>query len=442
MLMACLVATAVLGATYVVPTGDVGAQETVEDLRKKIDVSQKALEAIEAEIRQYEHELTQVGAEKKTLQGAIYELDLSRKKLQSEIQATESRINSTDLEIQELEREIYIKELEIDRNMDAIAQSFRTIDQIERQTFIEMLLGHESLAEVWDTLAAQATVQQSLRDDVQILAALKSEYVHAKDRSLDKRDELDSLKQDLSGEKNAVENVRSQKDSLLDETENEEAKYQRILADKRAAREAFEKAIADFESQIQFILDPSTIPAAGSGVLRWPFEPSLMASCGQRASAFGNDYCLTQYFGNTAFAQSGAYNGKGHNGIDFGVPTGTKILAALGGTVAETGDTDRYAGCLSYGKWVLVRHGNGLATLYAHLSSINVSAGQSVSTGQVLGYSGNTGYSTGPHLHFTVYANKGVDVVPLGDVKAITSCGPARVPVAGFEAYLNPLDYL
>jgi murein DD-endopeptidase MepM/ murein hydrolase activator NlpD len=167
-----------------------------------------------------------------------------------------------------------------------------------------------------------------------------------------------------------------------------------------------------------------------------------MENCPSRKSAYGNDYCITQYFGNTAFAQSGAYNGKGHNGIDCGIPTGTKVLATLGGTVIETGNTDAVPGCLSYGKWILIEHGNGLSSLYGHLSSVNVSTGQTVSTGQLIGHSGNTGYSTGPHLHFTVFASKGVQVVRLGDVKSITSCGAARVPVAGFEAYINPIDYL
>jgi murein DD-endopeptidase MepM/ murein hydrolase activator NlpD len=437
-----LFAGAVLMVGAMVSPGAVRAQETADELRQKISESQKALEAIEKEIKQFEAQLNEVGAEKKTLQTAIRELDLARKKLQGDIRATEQKISSTDLEIEELSREITIKELEISKNVEAIGATFRTIDRIEQQTMLEMLLGHESLAEVWDTLAAQSNLQESLREDVRILEALKAQYESAKDKTEDKRDELDVLKNNLSGEEDAVASTIYQKDVLLDQTKNEEAEYQRILAQKRAAREQFEREMASFEAQLKFILDPSTIPAAGSGVLRWPFEGGLMANCLQRKSAFGNDYCLTQYFGNTAFARSGAYNGKGHNGIDFGVPTGTKVLAALGGTVVETGNTDAVPGCLSYGKWVLIKHGNGLSTLYAHLSSINVSGGQSVATGQVIGHSGNTGYSTGPHLHFTVYASKGVDVVRLGDVKAITSCGPARVPVAGFEAYLNPLDYL
>ena len=69
-------------------------------------------------------------------------------------------------------------------------------------------------------------------------------------------------------------------------------------------------------------------------------------------------------------------------------------------------------------------------------------AGQSISTGDVIGFSGNTGYSTGPHLHFTVFASQGVQVVRLGDVKKITNCGNVRIPIAPLDAYLNPLSYL
>lgn len=168
------------------------------------------------------------------------------------------------------------------------------------------------------------------------------------------------------------------------------------------------------------------MPPAGKGVLAWPL-PTIR---------------ITQYFGNTEFAKSGAYSGKGHNGVDFGASIGTEVKAALSGTVIGTGNTDQFKGCYSYGKWVLIRHENGLTTLYAHLSLIKVAKGQSVSTRETIGYSGNTGYSTGPHLHLTVYASQGVEIVRLGDIKKITNCGNAYIPVAPLNAYLNPLDYL
>ncbi len=420
----------------------VHAQESVTELRAKIEQSQAELRKIEEEIAKYEKELTTVGAEKKTLQNAIHELDLARKKIQSDVRATEQKINTTDLEIEELGREIQVKELEILRDQEAVAASFRTLDTYESQSMVEMLLAYESLAEIWEAIEYQTALRESLREDMRSLQALKQEYETAQSRSITKRADLDALKGELSGEQKALDQTRTHKDSLLKQTKNQEAGYQQLLAEKKAAREKFEKEMAAYEAQIKFILNPTTIPAAGSGVLTWPVDGSFMTGCAGRSGTFGNAHCITQYFGNTAFAQSGAYNGKGHNGIDFGIPQGTKILAAQSGKVVETGNTDATPGCLSYGKWILVEHPNGLSTLYAHLSAISVGTGEAVSKGQLIGYSGNTGYSTGPHLHFTVFASAGVNVVRLGDVKAITSCGPARVPVAGYEAYLNPMSYL
>ena len=102
-------------------------------------------------------------------------------------------------------------------------------------------------------------------------------------------------------------------------------------------------------------------------------------------------------------------------------------------------NTDLVRGCYSYGKWIMLKHANGLSTLYAHLSLQSVSVGQQVATGQILGYSGNTGYTTGPHLHFTVYASSGVQILN----RRSSVCGATyTMPIADLKAYLNPLLYL
>ncbi len=171
------------------------------------------------------------------------------------------------------------------------------------------------------------------------------------------------------------------------------------------------------------------MPAPGTAVFNWPVA----------------DVRITQYFGGTEFAKRNAsvYGGRAyHPGVDFGVPRGTKILAPLAGRVRATGNTDAVPGCYSWGKWTLVDHVNGLSTLYAHQDVISVTAGQQVATGEVIGYSGNTGYSTGPHLHFTVYAKAGVTVRQFNEIKTVTSCGPASTPVASPDAYLDPMLYL
>jgi murein DD-endopeptidase MepM/ murein hydrolase activator NlpD len=125
--------------------------------------------------------------------------------------------------------------------------------------------------------------------------------------------------------------------------------------------------------------------------------------------------------------------------VDFGIPTGTAVLSSASGIVKGTGDTDAVCPGASYGKWVLIEHPFGLSTLYAHLSVIQVNEGTDVSAGSVIGYSGDTGYSTGPHLHYTVYATQGVKIT---ERKSRVCKGSYRMPLADLRAYLNPLSYL
>ncbi|MEK7559747.1 MAG: M23 family metallopeptidase, partial [Patescibacteria group bacterium] len=148
---------------------------------------------------------------------------------------------------------------------------------------------------------------------------------------------------------------------------------------------------------------------------------------------------LTQGFGTTPYSKV-LYNGKPHNGIDIKAPIGTEIFSAEGGVVKEIGDTDQFGRnsvrpCLSYGKWVLLEHPNNLSTLYAHLSLIRVQKGDIIKRGDLIGYSGSTGYAVGPHLHFTVYDSSTVQF------------GPSKIPRSTcsflpFGGYLNPLAYL
>jgi murein DD-endopeptidase MepM/ murein hydrolase activator NlpD len=234
---------------------------------------------------------------------------------------------------------------------------------------------------------------------------------------------LSALKEELSDRKKIVDANRAEQQSLLNQTKNKEANYQRILDDRLALRAAFEQELLEYELQLKFELDPSRLPVAGSGVLKWPLDTVK----------------ITQYFGNTPFAQSGAYRGKGHNGVDFRASVGTPVKAALGGVVRGMGDTDQTCRNASYGKWILIEHGNGLSTLYAHFSLMRVEVGQSVNTGEVIGYSGNTGYATGPHLHFSVFATQGVEI---GTLRSRVCGRTYTMPLANPGAYLNPLAYL
>ena len=131
--------------------------------------------------------------------------------------------------------------------------------------------------------------------------------------------------------------------------------------------------------------DTSKAPVRSAGRLSWPLGEGVGR--------------ITQNYGETAYAYQ-FYKGKPHNGTDVAAPIGTPVYAAADGTVARADNNGRY----QYGRYIMIDHGGGLSTLYAHLSGQVVSSGQGVKRGDLIGYVGSTGFSTGPHLHFGAYA--------------------------------------
>ena len=401
------------------------AEETVSELKSKINNSQSEIEKIEAEIRKYEKELQAVSHKKKTLKNALYEIQLSQKKLSNQIYLTEKKIQELEDKIQELQGGVKEKEKKIQENKKLLAKMMRVAQRLEERSLAEILLSN-NFADMLHEMENIKRLQELISKQNDELRQKKLELQNTAKELEKNKKKLATEKAKLQTQKRSLDIAVREQKKLVRATQNKESNYQKILAAKRKAKEEFEAQMRELESKLKYILNPDTLPQKGSKVFRWPLDKVW----------------ITQYFGNTKFAQSGAYNGKGHNGMDFGATIGTPVKAVLSGTVVETGNTDAYPGCYSYGKWVLIKHGNGLATLYAHLSDIRVKAGQKVYTGQIIAYSGNTGYSTGPHLHFTVYASDAVKVVPLGEYRKTYYCAKARVPVAPLNAYLNPLDYL
>lgn len=398
---------------------------TIDELKQKINATAQAQKDLEAEIAKYREELNRTVSEANGLKSTIQVLDLSVKKIGTDLKVTESKIDQTNYTIQKLALDIAFKERSIDRSRQALADAVRGMEMNDENSAIETLLMNKDLSAFWNETETLAQFQTKVNEHVAALKTMRDELRGYKMETEVKKNDLVGLKTQLADQKTAVETNKQEKDRLLKETKNQEAAYRRIIADKEAKKKAFEAELLEFESQLKIAIDPKSVPNAKKGVLSWPTDKVI----------------ITQYFGNTAFAQahSKLYNGKGHSGIDLGVPIGTPIKAALSGTVEGTGNTDAVCPGASYGKWVFVRHPNGLATLYAHLSSIKVSEGQSVTTGETVGLSGVTGYATGPHLHFTVFASQGVKILS----RKSASCGGTYVmPVADLRAYLNPLDYL
>ena len=162
---------------------------------------------------------------------------------------------------------------------------------------------------------------------------------------------------------------------------------------------------------------PDSTSSTPSNGWWWPVGSSSMTGNniygGTPVSSVSSTYPdgISSYFGGRVPPTSGA--SSDHGAIDIPIPTGTPVIASNSGTISSACTV---SGCGSgYGNYVEINHGNGISTLYAHLNSISVSNGQTVVKGQLIGYSGSTGISTGPHLHFAVKVN-GTAVDPLNYV--------------------------
>lgn len=401
--------------------------QSASELQKQIDENSAQIEALNKEIAQFQTQLNATQAQKNTLQNKVNQLDIQRKQLQAKINVTKSQINSTQLQIQQLSGSIANKEGTIESFRASLAESIRILNETESQPLAIAILASDSITTAWEDVDALGSIQEAVHADIADLRTEKQELTVTKTSAEEKKATLVKQQATLASQQGSLDATRKAQAELLAETKSQESTYQKILAQKQAAKAGFESALNDLKSQYQQAIDPSKITVAAKGVLRYPLD----------------NVRITQYFGNTAFAAAGAYNGKGHNGVDFAAPIGTPLKASLSGTVLATGNTDTVKGCYSFGKWVMIKHGNGLNTMYAHLSQINVTTGQSVSTGQVIGYSGETGYATGPHLHFGVYVQSATKIMKLGDAtNKSTPCSGATMPIVPTNGYLNPMSYL
>lgn len=395
--------------------------QNVSDLHNKINQKNNDIARIELEIKAYQDQLNELDKQKSSLNGSLQALDISRKKLTADINLTQNKIDKTNLRIEDLSDDINVKEDAISVNKDAIVLEIKRTNEYELETLVETVLSKEDFSSMWTDIDTMATVREKVRTKIIELKEIKGELEDTRNETLDAKKELVFLRSELSDQKKIVDQNTQEKKKLLTQTKNNEANYQKLLKDRLAKKEAFEKDLRDYESQLKYILDPSTLP--NGGVLSWPL-----------------DYVyITQKFGKTEAGKRLYANGT-HNGVDFRAAVGTPVRAMADGVVAGRGDTDVQCSGVSFGRFILIKYDNGLASTYGHLSLVKSNTGDKVSRGEIVGYTGNTGYSTGPHLHLSLYARDAVDLKTLPS----KSC-PGRVltqPIAPINTYLDPSFYL
>ncbi len=395
-----------------------GFTATLDDLKQSIDKKNEEIKKLEEEAKKYRDEIASKQQTGKTLREELTRIERAVGQLKRDISVTEKKIQKTELEVETTSLDIREKEIAIGKMRTGLSALFQSLSEKERKSPLEILLENKLLSDFFGQLDYFAQVQKKILDSLDTLRTLQKELKIKKAQAEEKKDELEELEDVLLDRKKIQEDVQKGRSQLLKETKNQEKLYQEKLRETEKRQEAILKDIEELETELRKHIDIDSLPRRRSNFLQWPAEG-----------------LLSQGYGETPFTKSsrGRHFYSFHNGIDIAGSIGNPVLAADDGAIKAIGDTDRYCRRGAYGKYMVIDHKNNLATMYAHLSLIRVGTGQEVKRGDIIGYMGTTGLSTGPHLHFTLYDARTVEI-KLGK---LGTCG-----LLPFGGSINPLLYL
>ncbi|NCU28136.1 MAG: hypothetical protein EOM85_00460 [Candidatus Moranbacteria bacterium] len=396
---------------------------TASEIKQQIKDTNAQIAGIEREIESLSKQITKTVAEKNSLANTIRELNLKRNQLIKERESIQKKINATGLLIQDINNNISSKERSIVLSRQALASSIRDLYRNDNTLLIEKLVAEGNLSSFSREYNNILSVNQDIKNNIYEILGKKEELLASKNEKELEQQNLNNLKRNLVQQEQVIASNQKEKNTLLKQTENKESSYQKLLAEQIKKRDAFEKDLAKYEDQLKFVLNPKKLPQAGTEVLAWPLK----------------NVFITQLFGYTSDSVR-LYRSGTHSGVDFRASVGTEVYAMADGTIIGTGDTDIYCKGASFGKWVFIKYDNGLSSTFGHLSVIYAKTGDRVKAGSLVALSGNTGHTTGPHLHVTVYASDGakVDKVP-----SLSCSGKTFImPIAATSSYLDPMLYL
>ena len=360
----------------------------------QIDALEEEKDAVAAKGEELQAQIDALDAERDSYLELKQALDDQSELLRQEIELINEQINIYDQMI-----EVKAKELEEAREREqeqyeALRVRMRAMEKTTAMDYVAILFDSTSFSDLLsrieminDIMKADKQLQEEYIAASEHVQQVKTEYENLLAETEIKKGELLDKKAELEVQIQEAYEVIAQLTADIEE-------YTRAYEENEAAEQALQAELAKLEEELRKQEEAakkqygnSSIVSTGS--LIWPAP-----SCGYVTSPYG--WRVHPIFGYDKF----------HYGVDIPAYAGANILASDSGTVAVA----TYSS--SYGNYVMINHGGGIYTLYAHMSTLLVSAGQSVSQGQIIGYCGSTGWSTGPHLHYEVRKN-GSTVDPL-----------------------------
>ncbi len=367
------------------PTTELDAvRDQLESLSSQIDNSKAESRAVGQRLAAAQAELASVQQELAEAQGRVDALT-------AEIEGEEAHLSNVNAQLEVIQQNLVETTVELQNTLDDLEVQVVELYMNATASVTTMVLGFNSAAEASVGLVYVEEVTGQSEDLLDTFEFLKLEEERQQGLALDRQAEVEEIIATLEGERVVLEGEVAEVEGLRLAAESELTGVRSLLDEINREIQAAESQHASLEADAERleaeIIALQEKGGTNPGVLGWPVN-------GRVTSPYG--YRIHPIFGTK----------KLHTGIDIAGGSGTPIAAAGSGRVilAET-----YGG---YGRAVVIDHGGGLATLYAHQSSIAVSVGQRVSRGDIIGYVGCSGSCTGPHLHFETREN-GAKVDPM-----------------------------
>ncbi len=370
--------------------------DEIKKINSEIQAKRDQIEDIQEKQEFYSQTIKQKQNDQANLNNQIAILDNRLAKAALDIESVETEISQVNLEIKKVNLEIQAKTEEIDREKEHIANILRLMYKQDRVNSLEILLLNDSLADFINQMKYLEDTNGEVAKSLDELKQYKKELEENKAALGDKNEELVGLKESLEQKNVSLKNESEGKEFLLAQVKNSEKEYQVLLSQAKQEQAAAAADIANLEKTVRekiSNLNGGTLEFNDAGLI-WPVPQNT----------------ITAYFHDPDYPFRYIFE---HPAIDIRAGQGTAIKAAASGYVARARDAG-----MGY-SYIMVIHGDGLSTVYGHVSKIYVSEDEYVVQGQTIGLSGGMPgtpgagpLTTGPHLHFEVRLN-GIPVNPL-----------------------------
>ncbi len=388
-------------------TGGAASADTMSDLEAKQTELENELKGVNSKLSEYE-ELAEESED------YMNEYNAKMKLQEEQVSVVEEQIELCGEDIANLEADIADKEKELDGDIEQFRQRLRALymagndslasviagsddfyDMLARMEFVERVSKHDN--DLIDSLNVQiAELDQSKAEYQEKLAVLEAKKAEEEQYYAELRETYNNHAETKKMQEDMAADYRQRADEIEQEQEQveqelqaeirrlqEEAERKRQEEEKRRKEEEARRKKEAEQNKTEYVPQEYTPPASytDTGFI-WPV-PSIR----NMNDGYGERWIVEEQRSNF------------HKGIDITKPGcgGTEVVASAGGTVIQAGDKGN-----GYGNCVIIDHGGGISTLYAHNSSLAVSIGDTVTQGQVISYIGHTGYAYGDHCHFEV----------------------------------------